>query len=350
MSDDALEVAVLESWLIQSDLSWLEEVACSSIPEDGIGRAQADQMLRLHALYQAIRAEFPNLKFSRAVLVAFMGPDSARDMSMLDGPLRAGTWWSGWYGSPEDVMGAAALGREGSLEAVLVAGDLLCHGFNGYGGDGRALIESYRHFLPAIASYTSATTGVRFADIQAGPGWYYPDGYPNRPSKPNTLTRAINRSLTSQQRRALVALVARGDNAECAWASDYGIVATALGLDTSFLTADEMADVEQITEDYVFALLSSEPVEAPHVTIEDGLEPLHLACVVGAHLDQLIEDATDVPSSDTEARAQLVEQHRWIADWGQKSWRYAKCWPEGPLREAIERSPWDWFEGGMPPR
>lgn len=173
MSEDALKVAVLESWLVQSDLSWLEEVACSSIPENGLGRRAADQMLQLHALYQAIRTEFPNMKVSRAMLVAVLGPDSARDFPQViqNGPLREGNSFSSWFGSPEEVMGAAALGREGSLEAVLVAGDLLCHGFNVFGGDERALIEGYRHFLPAIASYTSATIGARFADIQPGPGW-----------------------------------------------------------------------------------------------------------------------------------------------------------------------------------
>lgn len=124
MSEDALEVAVLESWLVQSDLSWLEEVVCSSIPEGGAGRDAANQMLRLHALYQAIRAEFPNMKVSDAVLDAIMGPDRRWAGSVLFGPLTdaAELGRSGWYGDPENVMGATACGREGSLEAVLVAG------------------------------------------------------------------------------------------------------------------------------------------------------------------------------------------------------------------------------------
>lgn len=39
MSDHALDVAVLESWLAESDLSRLKEMSCSSLPEGGVGRA-----------------------------------------------------------------------------------------------------------------------------------------------------------------------------------------------------------------------------------------------------------------------------------------------------------------------
>lgn len=56
MSDDSLEVSILEMWLRDNDFSWLDEVHCEQLAEDAIGRREADEILRLDAFCRASRA------------------------------------------------------------------------------------------------------------------------------------------------------------------------------------------------------------------------------------------------------------------------------------------------------
>jgi len=341
MGTDDLEVAVLADWLNNTDFGWLENVAYMGLSDGQVGRREADQMLRLYALYQSIRQEFPNIKPSKQMVDTFMHPDSDLYARFFCSPLSAACEMgrSGCYIGTSDVIAAAHLGGHGDLQAVLVACDLLCHGYDVFGGDGRPLIDEYRYFLPAVASYTSSAVSAPLASIEPGPGWWDADGRRNLPAKPNRLTRALNRTLDEHRRRALVGR----DRVEQESPEFFAPVARVLGMDLTFLTPEELASAEDEIEIYVADLQMEDPPEYPEVTVEFVLEPMHLAYTIGKHLGHLLEVADGLLYSDADAAARMDGERTWLSDWSEESWRRADSWPEGLLREAIESSPWDQF-------
>ena len=347
MNADAGSRDALEAWLASEDFGWLDDVTCSALPEGSLGRAEADQILRVDALYQAIRRRFPNMAPSMEVLDAFMNADSDLYSEYYFEPLSASCELGriGWYGSIEDVIAAAALGKQGSLSAVLVACDLLSHRYDYYGGDSRPLVEGYRYFLPAIASYASGPLVQGFTVIERGPGWWNSDGHWNSPSPPNPLTRALNRALPSEVRKNLVGPVESGD--QCS-VDSFVAVATPLGLDVSFLSADAQQQAWQSGE--IAALLNflAHPNDDDTDWAEGLLSFLHLALVIGMNLDGLLQEAGGKSASDRDLRSRVSTEHRWIDDWDRESWRYIDCWPESQLRDAVAASPWDWICEGLP--
>lgn len=341
MSTDELEVAVLADWLGNADFNWLGEVTCSGLSESHIGRQEADQMLRLNAVYQVVRREFPNIKPSKQMIDTFMHPDSDIYRQYLYSPLDASCEMgrSGCHIAVPDVIAAATLGEIGELSAVLTACDLLCHGYDYFGGNGRPLIDEYRYFLPAVASYTSAVGSSSVASVELGPGWWDADGRRNLPAKPNRLTRALNRTLGESRRRALVG----NDSSEQESPEYFAPVARVLGIDLRFLTPEELASADEEMEMYVTDLQLEDPPEYPEVTVEFVLEPMYLAFTIGSHLDDLLGQTEGLLQSDPDAVARLNSEQSWLSEWASESWRRADSWPEGLFREAIESSPWREF-------
>lgn len=350
MSEDELEVAVLESWLAETDFGWLEDIHCEVLEEGAVGRAEADQILQLHALYLAIRGQFPNLTWTNRAMDAFLADDAwvapygPLDVASLDCSTNR------WIGRVGEAAAAAALGSSGDLEAVLVACDLLSHRYDSYSGvDGRPLVDGYQFFLPAVASFASATTGMRFAELGKGPGWWIFRGPHVRATAPDRLSRSLNPSITREQRRQFVFGDGTALWSEAADCYLFAPMADALKIDASFLTQSEKQSAEATLDDLVDNLTRADPGD-PDLLIGEYLEPMHLAYVVAANIDDLVTDAQAVDLSDPQGMASIEERHRWIRDWGRNSWRYTQCWPHGLLREAIAESPWDWFIPGLPPR
>lgn len=334
------EVAALNEWFDNTDFGWLGNVQCTEIPQGNVGWAEATHMLRLHALYRAVRSEFPNLPITRGVVTAIVTP-TPDDLDLrVEGPLLAA--WdhgiSGCYPKVGDVVAAATLGRTGSLEAVLVACDLLCHRYNFFGGDGRPLIDEYRYLLPAVASFTSAASTPSLTGVESGPGWWDEDGCRNPAAQPNLVTRALGAD--PAHRRALI-----GDNlTEQLNAVDFVLVAQMLAVDVGFLDTDERTMAEGIVAEWFGEGLTDDLGPDEMEWYERG----HTAFVVAQGTDALCDAARDVAVADREAVKTLEAVHAWVSEWGKASWRYVECWPEGPLGVAIASSPSEWFRPGRP--
>lgn len=349
MRDDTLEIAILETFLRNTDFTYLDELVCIAIPEGDIGRTEADRMLRWHGLYKAIRAEFPNLSFGlKTMQVIWETWDSAYGGPLMGGPEYA---TSGWYSGIRAAIAAGVLGKEGHVEPVLVAGVMLCHGYNSFGGDVRPLIDGYRYLLPAITSFTSATTDVAFTSLDIPPGWFDSEGSGPNWIKPNPLTRALNLSISDEQRRLWISREGRPQaykgTSEEAWLFDFGAAASLLDMDISWLTENERTETTEENDGAVASIMDGD-----ELTEEDlPLETYHTAYVVAANTDRLMSDAIGVQVADKTDMTALFAKHLWLSQWANWSWRYPACWPEGSWRDAIAVSPLDWFihQSELPP-
>lgn len=337
MADDALEIAILEAFLRDTDFSYLKDRTCSAIPDGALGRAQADHMLRWHGLYRAIRDEFPNLPFHEQTLNAIWADDFVWDTSFYAGPLRGGPEEarSGWYGGIPESIAAAFLGQQGHIDAVIVAGVMLSHGYDFFSADGRPLIDGYRYLLPAIASYASATSGILFEQLDLPPGWYDSDHYGPNGIRPSALTRVLNPQVSADQRRLWVDKQAPSiwDTriSDAAWLFDVGTVGAMLSFDLSFLTPSEIDDVSAENQTFLEALGDTSDFSEEELPIDQYFT----AYLVATHTDRLIDDALNYPQADSDSTKALSHQHQWLAEWAHESWRDPHCWPPGPFQDAI---------------
>lgn len=340
MSGDALEMAILKSFLRDTDFSYLEELTFPTIPDGGVGRAVADQMLRWHGLYRAIRSEFPNMPFHEGTLNAIWDEDFIYDSPCYQGPLMGGPEYavSGWYGGPDETVAAAFLGQQGHLEAVIVTGIILCHSYTFYSGDGRPLIDGYQYLLPAVASYTSVASGTRFSELDIPPGWYDSEHYGPNLILPNPLTRVLNPKLSEDQRRLWISskmpkLHSRPN--EEAWVVDVGTVGAMLKWDFSFLTPDELREVEAENRSFIEYLCDPEfdPQELPV-----SVDTYFTAYLVATYTERLMNDALNCPPTYPESLQVLSAQHPWISEWARESWRDVTSWPAGSFKDALMSS------------
>jgi hypothetical protein len=238
----------------------------------------------------------------------------------------------GWIGGTEDARAAAILGRDGQLEAVLVACTFLAQGFDVYGGDGRPLVDGYRFLLPAIASYFAADSDVDLADVGIPRGWWDSAGTGPMPIRPNALTYALNPRLDNERRREVIG---RGLGNVDVWI--LGPTGRLLGMDLSFLSPDELAVTEETMSELIEDLGQDDPPEDPLTYEGEQLEPMNLGYLVGAFGDSLLEEGS--PSSARVATASLTPS-TWLEAWESRSVMDPEVWPYGPLREAIGHSPW----------
>jgi hypothetical protein len=341
MSDDQLEVAVLQTFLRDVDFSPIDTLECATLQRDSVGYDKATTIRRLGAFYDVIRAEFPNIRVSRPVMDLLVEAAMER---FAAGPFTF-AWESsmaGWYGQVGDVVAAAHLGSEGELETVLSAMTLLSHGYDYFGGDGRPLIDGYRYLIPSAASYTSALNSVVLEPAKRLPGWWDQEGYGPQPIEPDLLSRAVNVRLTDEQRRAAVGLV---HGSQCLPYSFY-FAATALGMDVGFMDEYDLHEGVQQFELTIEDLLSVEPGD-PDI-LERFTESAHLACLMAIHVDHLLNDAETVSVTDLSACDALQSRHKWITNWERGSWRVAEAWPDGPIRDVIRNSEWELFNDYLP--
>lgn len=238
----------------------------------------------------------------------------------------------GWFGGTDDARAAAILGREGQLDAVLVACTFLAQGFDIYGGDGRPLVDGYRFLLPAIASFFAADSDVDLADVSSPRGWWDFAGTGPIPIPPNALTYALNPRLDKARRRELIG---RGPGEVDVWI--LGPTGRLLGMDLSFLSPDELAATEATMSELIDDLGQDDPPEDPLTYEAEQLEPMNLGYLVGAFGDSLLEDG---PVSSTEVTTSSLTPSTWVEAWGSRSVMDPELWPYGPLREAIGTSPW----------
>ena len=351
--DSGGAAAAVADWLDSSDLGWLDGVECEAIPAGCVGKAEADQMLRWHRLYKALASALPNLAITVGALDALTDPDAGREL--VPGPLPECSTWTvmGWDFLVDEVgvggvVAAGVLGRIGELEAVLVASAILAHRYEYFGGDGRPLVDGYRIFLPAVASFESATSGKDLANLDLPPGWW--DAEDNGPMRigPDALARVVNPSLTPLERRILVG---NQPDEQCDTPT-FLMAAVALGLDSSFLTDDEAKQArEHVTQQLDWLASASRDEIDPddeglYDDLMDEVEPswsqLLLTCTLATRLDELLEDTQDVGKESAAVLEAIQGRHAWIVDWQDYGWwTQADAWPEGPFREAIAARPED---------
>lgn len=336
MADDALELAILQSFLRDTDFSYLEDIKCEALPINILGRSEADCMLQMHGFYRAIRQEFPNLQFHKNTLDAIWY-ENFGGQSHLTTPLMSANEWSrgGWIEGLPETLAAAFLGQQGNLEAVIVACVMLSHGYDYFGGEGRPLIDGYRYLLPAVASYASASMDVSFETLDIPPGWFDIQGIGPNMIKPNPLTRVLNPKSSAEQRRLWVSpdppTIYDSIISDRAWLFDLGIVGSLLNMDMSFLSDKERAEIEQENSSFLEALLDTDNFAEDELPIDQYFT----AYLVATHIDQLMDDAINYPISDVDFGEALSTRHPWLKEWAHESWRYPNCWPAGPFRDAI---------------
>lgn len=164
------------------------------------GSPQIREILQWHAMYCALTDNLPNLVLTSSLMTTIVeesgiggGFLSCSEMSR-----------SGWFGGTEDARAAAIFGRDGHLEAVLVACTFLAQGFDIYGGAGRPLVDGYRFLLPAVASYFAADSDVDLADAGIPRGWWDAAGTGPMPIQPNAPTYALNPRLDKARQREVI--------------------------------------------------------------------------------------------------------------------------------------------------
>jgi len=318
VNSDAQQV---EDFLSRAPQRWLDA-----------GADQADlrvrEILQWHALYRALTADLPDLTLTSPIMTMICEESGIRGGFLSCTEMSRG----GWFGGEADARAAAILGRNGDLEAVLVACTFLAQGFDIYGGDGRPLLDGYRFLLPAVASYFAADSGISLTDLKLPPGWWDHDGVGPTQIKPNVLTYAVNPRLDEEQRRALL-----GRGPGLVDVDMFGSTARLLGMDLSFLSGDELSDVEDSMSELIEALGEEEPEEDPLVYEDYQLEPMSLGYLVGAFGDTLLEE---VPQTPSRAATSSLTPSNWVDAWGSCAVMDPQLWPSGPLREAIGSSPW----------
>lgn len=289
---------------------------------------QIREILQWQALYGALRDDLPNLVLTSSLMTTLVEESGIGGGFLSCSEVSRG----GWFGGTEDARAAAILGRDGKLEAVLVACTFLAQGFDIYGGDGRPLVDGYRFLLPAIASYFAAESYVDLADVRFPRGWWDFDGTGPMPIRPNSLTYALNPRLDDARRRAVIGT---GPGEVDVWI--LGPTSRLLGMDLTFLSPDELAVTEETMSELISDLGMDDPPEDPMTYEVEQLEPMNLGYLVGAFGDSLLDEGP--PSSARVATSSLTPSS-WLEAWESRSVMDPELWPYGPLREAIGRSPW----------
>jgi hypothetical protein len=189
--------------------------------------------------------------------------------------------------------------------------------------------------LPAIASYASAVSGSLFQEFDLPPGWYDSDHYGPNGISPSALTRVFNPQLSTDQRRSWIdkqaPSIGRSRVSDAAWLFDVGTVGAILDFDLSFLTTEELDDINAENESFLEALVDTNNFSEDELPIDQYFT----AYLVATHTDRLIDDALNYPQADSESTEAFVTQHQWLAEWAHESWRYPHCWPEGRFQDAI---------------
>lgn len=289
---------------------------------------QVRELLQWHALYGALISDLPDLVLTSPLMTTLVEESGIGGGFLSCSEMSRG----GWFGDTNDARAAAILGRDGKLEAVLVACAFLAQGFDVYGGDGRPLVDGYRFLLPAIASYFAADSNVDLVDLRIPRGWWDFAGTGPMPIRPNALTYAVNPRLDNARRRRVIG---RGPGEVDVWI--LGPTCRLLGMDLSFLSPEELAVTEATMSELIDDLGQDDPPEDPMTYEAEQLEPMNLGYLVGAFGDSLLEEA---PPSSVRVATSALTPSSWLEVWESRSVMDPELWPYGPLREAIGSSPW----------
>lgn len=321
MSNQTASPESVSEFLAQASPPWRDAGRDTASP-------QIRELLQWHTLYCALINDLPDLVLTSALMTTIVEESGIGGGFLSCSEMSRG----GWFGGTEDARAAAILGRDGQLEAVLVACTFLAQGFDVYGGDGRPLVDGYRFLLPAIASYFAADSDVDLADVSTPRGWWDSDGVGPMPIRPNALTYALNPRLDDSRRRKVIG---RGPGKVDVWI--LGPTGRLLGMDLSFLSPDELAVTEETMSEFIEDLGQDDPPEDPLTYEGEQLEPMNLGYLVGAFGDSLLQEG--LPSSARAATSSLTSS-TWLEAWESRSVMDPELWPYGSLREAIAESPW----------
>jgi hypothetical protein len=316
--EDELEPPAFVAWLESTDFEWLEKIVFDEIPLGGLGRRQADLMMRLAAVYRAAREEFPSMSFSWEInccLVNLVPDDSAMEMGEESG--------ASWRRELPQVVAAAALGRAGKLSTVLVAVDLLSNGYLEFSGDGQSLLVGYS-FPASVASYTAAAVvGTRLHDVPVGPGWWYfgDEGESVEPTQPDPFTWIANKALSVGERRDAIGGLNGFGVAGWGWQLRVLLAARASNVEEEFLDEQDRQEAYRLLElfeaDLRNAISGDDFQRVCRASFDDwGLEVALRAALFARHVDDLLDEAQGVPVDDSHRVAALHERHRWIHTWG----------------------------------
>lgn len=339
----------IKVWLASTSPEWLEQVNCDSIPPTGIGRAQADYMLRLDAVYQAAKAKFPEWEFNEGELIELV------DHVPHHGEMQKGHECSQapWWPNIGQVVAAGHLGSVGKLDTVLVALDLLSNGYSDNASTGKPLTWGYEQLLVLVASFTGASTFASINEVRTGPGYWEGEWGKKLwygPYKPHFLSWIANPSLSPEQRaRATEAVF--GPSPDKLVSSGLGragqvlMLCNMLGIDSDFLGPERVEEARAQLEDFEShllemlgetresitserideALADEEKMEAWYdQDFDNGVSGVHTVALISTHIDRLLNDAAGISGSDSVAVSELPKEHRWIKWW-------AKTWVEFEL-------------------
>lgn len=329
LTEDQEVPQVLKDWLNETDFRWLDEIVVDTLPSGAFGRRHADVIVRLDAIYKKACLEFPELDLSWAVVDSLLArvPDGQLVyFTPYDGALS-----SAWGGPLEEVVAAAALGRAGRVDALVVAAELLTTGLCGvFNGDGRTVEESCE-FLISIACHTGASGGLRFEDI------------PNKGRRSRTnhrLAWLTNAKLPlAERRQAMKAL----DLDEL----ELLLVARAVGVEELPVAEDQLLAIkaslalleQRFVENDVSPSSSESFIECDDLWdwYDSEGASVHSTVLISAHVAPLLEAAAAVPADVTDAVAELRRDHPWAHWWSlYYNWYYSDCWPPGSLPNQIQ--------------
>jgi hypothetical protein len=321
MESESDEAESVRRFLSAAPERWLDVGS----PQDS---PQVREMRQWHALYRALSDDLPSLVLTSSLMTMIVEESDIGGGFLSCSEMSRG----GWFGETEDARAAAILGRDGQLEAVLVACAFLAQGFDIYGGDGRPLVDGYRFLLPAIASYFAADSDVDLADVGIPRGWWDSAGTGPMPIRPNALTYALNPRIDNARRREVMG---RGPGKVDVWI--LGPTGRLLGMDLSFLSPDELAVTEETMSELIEDLGQDDPPEDPLTYEGEQLEPMNLGYLVGAFGDSLLGEGS---ASSARVATSSLTPSTWLEAWESRSVMDPELWPHGPLREAIGSSPW----------
>lgn len=335
----------IKVWLAGTSPEWLEQVTCDSIPPTGIGRAQADYMLRLDAVYQAAMAKFPECELEYRDLcelvdhVPHHGEMQIGDEEMI----------CAWTPNIGQVVAAGHLGSVGKLDTVLVALDLLSNGFDYNNGDGKSIPCGYTDLLVPVASFTGAPTLASINEVRTGPGsWQNSPWEPlsfDSPCKPHFLSWIANPSLSLEQRaratdQVLGPLPDKWVSSAIGSSGQILMLCNMLGIDSDFLGPARVEEAraqldyyeshllemlgetrQSITSERIDeALADEEKMEDWYSQdLDDGVSGVHTVALISTHIDRLLNDAAGISGSDSVAVSELQKEHRWI-EWWADTW------------------------------
>ena len=347
----------IKVWLASTSPEWMEQVTCDSIPPTGIGRAEAEYMLRLDAVYQAAKTRFPEWEFQRPDLIQLV------DHVPHHGEMQKGHECSraSWWPNIGQVVAAGHLGSVGKLDTVLVALDLLSNGYRDHASEGKPLTWGYSELLVPVASFTGASTFPSIDEVRTGPGHWEGD-LPNDsdgPYKPHFLSWIANPSLSPEQRAKATDTIL-GPSPDELVSSGLGragqvlMLCNMLGIDSTFLGPARVEEARTHLEDFEShllemlgetresitserideALADEEKMEAWYdQDFDDRISGVHTVALISTHIDRLLSAGAGISGSDSVAVSELEKEHRWI-EWWAKTWvEFALIRRKGSLRD-----------------